>query len=190
MYEAALEKRRITMKIAVSADGPTLDAQVDPRFGRCAYFLIVNPDTLDSEAVENPNDARASGAGIQSAELMAAKDVKCVLTGHCGPNAQQALAAAGIDVVSECSGTVRNVVARFEAGELRSAGKARARGDAGRVDPSSTAAGTFAPSDAKPVFGAGMGQRRGAGGGGGGRRRGRGGGMGMGRGGGRSRNRG
>ncbi|RPJ51452.1 MAG: hypothetical protein EHM23_34105, partial [Acidobacteria bacterium] len=59
------------MKIAVTATAPDLQAQIDPRFGRCPYFLIVETDDLSFQAVENPNLTLSSGAGIQSAQLLA-----------------------------------------------------------------------------------------------------------------------
>ena len=52
------------MKIAVTATGPSLDEQVEPRFGRCPYFLIIETDDMDYEAVENPNVILGGGAGI------------------------------------------------------------------------------------------------------------------------------
>ena len=70
------------MKIAVTAQKPSLDSPVDPRFGRCAYFLVVETEDLSFEAIENTNTGSASGAGIQSAQLMAEKGVKFVLTGN------------------------------------------------------------------------------------------------------------
>ena len=75
------------MKIAVTSTGPTLDDSVEARFGRCAYFLVVDTDTMQCEPIENPNIALGGGAGIQSAQLMSEKGVTTVLTGHCGPNA-------------------------------------------------------------------------------------------------------
>lgn len=109
------------MKIAITATGPDLDATVEPRFGRCPYFLIVDPDSLSFESVENPNAALGAGAGIQSAQLIAEKAAEVVLTGNCGPNAYQTLSAAGIGVVIGCSGTVRQVVEQFKAGQLNAA---------------------------------------------------------------------
>ena len=106
------------MKIAVTATGPSLDDAVEPRFGRCPYFLIIDPDSLSFESVENPNAALGGGAGIQSAQLIAEKGAEVVLTGNCGPNAYQTLSAAGIGVVIGCSGTVRQVVEQFKAGQL------------------------------------------------------------------------
>jgi predicted Fe-Mo cluster-binding NifX family protein/ferredoxin len=104
------------MKVAVTASKPTLDDQVDPRFGRCAYFLIVETDTMDFVSLENPNIALGGGAGIQSAQLMSEHDVKFALTGNCGPNAFQTLEAAGIQVIVGVSGVVRQVIEQLKSG--------------------------------------------------------------------------
>lgn len=110
------------MKIAVSASSPELDGSVDPRFGRCAYFLIVDPETMEFEALENPYVSASGGAGIQAAQLVAGKDVQAVLTGSCGPNAFQTLKAAGVKVVVGVTGTVREVVRSYvSGGEFREA---------------------------------------------------------------------
>ena len=105
-------------KIAVTSTGPTLEDTVESRFGRCAYFLIIDPDSLDFEPMENPNLSLGGGAGIQSAQLMANKGVSVVLTGNCGPNAFQTFGAAGIQVTTGVTGQVRRAVERFKAGEL------------------------------------------------------------------------
>ena len=86
------------MKVAVSASGPDLDATIDPRFGRCAYFVIVDTDDMNFEAFDNDNIALGGGAGIQSAQFVASKGANVVLTGNCGPNAVQTLSAAGVEV--------------------------------------------------------------------------------------------
>ena len=109
------------MNIAITATEPSLEANVDPRFGRCQCFLIVDTDTLKFEAVENPNVTLGGGAGIQSAQLMADKGVQSVLTGNCGPNAHRTLSAAGIGVIIGCSGTVTAVIEQFKAGQLNAA---------------------------------------------------------------------
>jgi len=106
------------MKIAVTATGSTLDDTVEARFGRCPYFLIIDPDTLEFEAVENPNIALGGGAGIQSAQLMANKNVSTVLTGNCGPNAFQTFGAAKIQVITGVSGQVRQAVEQYKSGAL------------------------------------------------------------------------
>ncbi|MGB9499116.1 MAG: NifB/NifX family molybdenum-iron cluster-binding protein [Dissulfuribacterales bacterium] len=106
------------MKIGVTSTGPSLDDAVESRFGRCAYFLIIDPDTMAFEALANPNIAQGGGAGIQSAQLMANKGVSVVLTGNCGPNAFQTFGAAGIQVITGVSGLVRQAVEHYKSGAL------------------------------------------------------------------------
>lgn len=107
------------MKIGVTCSGTDLDSPVDPRFGRCANFIVVDPETMAFEVVSNANQNASGGAGIQSAQLMAANDVEVVLTGNCGPNAFKTLDAADITVFSGVSGTVREAVAQYKAGTLK-----------------------------------------------------------------------
>lgn len=109
------------MKICVTAQGDNLDAQLDPRFGRCEYFIFVDIDTLEFEAVKNPNTESMGGAGIQSAQLVANKKVKAVITGNVGPNAFQTLNAAGIEVITGLSGTIKEAIEKYKRGELRPA---------------------------------------------------------------------
>jgi predicted Fe-Mo cluster-binding NifX family protein len=109
------------MKVAVTATGPTLDAAVDPRFGRCTTMLLIETDDMSFEGIDNASSSLGGGAGIQTAQMVAHRGAKAVLTGSCGPNAHQTLSAAGIEVFVGCSGTVSEVVARFKAGELRPA---------------------------------------------------------------------
>lgn len=106
------------MKIAVTSTGTSLDDAVESRFGRCPYFLIIDPDSMAFEALANPNIHQGGGAGIQSAQLMANKGVSVVLTGNCGPNAFQTFGAAGVQVITGVSGPVRQAVERYKAGQL------------------------------------------------------------------------
>jgi predicted Fe-Mo cluster-binding NifX family protein len=107
------------MKICVSATAGSLDAQVDPRFGRCPYFVIVDSETMKFETVANTASGAMGGAGIQAAQTVASKGVQAVLTGNVGPNAFQALSAAGIKIVTDALGTVKEVVERYKRGELK-----------------------------------------------------------------------
>lgn len=108
------------MKIAVTSNGPLLDDNVEARFGRCAYFLLIDPETMQCEAIENPNIALGGGAGIQSAQLMSEKGVTVILTGNCGPNAFNVFGQAGIRVVVGVSGSVRHAIEQFKTGSLSS----------------------------------------------------------------------
>jgi len=107
------------MKICVTSEGQGLDSKVDPRFGRCRFFAFVDTDTLDTEVIENPNLDSSGGAGIQSAQLVASKSVKSVLTGNVGPNAFATLSAAGIEVFAGVSGTVKEAVEKFKSGGFK-----------------------------------------------------------------------
>jgi predicted Fe-Mo cluster-binding NifX family protein len=110
------------MKICITAQGNTLDSEVDPRFGRCAYFLIVNIDTMEFEASENSSAQTMGGAGIQAGKFVLDKGVKAVLTGNVGPNAFQTLQAGGTEIITGISGKVIDVVNRYKNGELKATG--------------------------------------------------------------------
>jgi predicted Fe-Mo cluster-binding NifX family protein len=105
------------MKIAVTATGDQLNSDVDPRFGRCKYFIIVDTDTMAFEAVLNTPGA--GGAGIAAGQLVSSHGAKAVLTGDCGPNAYQVLSAAGIEVITGVSGKVKDAVEAYKAGKYK-----------------------------------------------------------------------
>jgi len=107
------------MRIAVSATAPGLDADVDPRFGRCQYFIIVDPQSMEFETLENSSAMAAGGAGISTAQMIASKGVEFVLTGNCGPNAYQTLSAAGIQVITGVSGRIKDAVEAYNTGRLQ-----------------------------------------------------------------------
>ena len=108
------------MKICITATGAGLDSEMDPRFGRCGYFLFIDPETMNFEAVQNPNIAAGGGAGIQSAQLVANKGVEALITGQVGPNAFTTLQAAGIKILTRVAGKVRDLAASFKPGQLSS----------------------------------------------------------------------
>lgn len=107
------------MKICVTAVAGSLDAQIDPRFGRCRYFIIVDPETMRFEAISNVSASALSGAGIQAAQMVVNKGVNVVITGQVGPNAYQVLSSAGIKIVTGAFGTVREAVEAYKTGRLR-----------------------------------------------------------------------
>jgi predicted Fe-Mo cluster-binding NifX family protein len=119
------------MNIAISATGSTLEAQVDPRFGRCSYFIIADADTMSFEAFPNTAADAMGGAGIQAAQKIANKGVKVLITGNVGPNAFQTLSAAGIEVVVGASGTVKEAIEKYSKGELNKTGSPTVQGHHG-----------------------------------------------------------
>lgn len=105
------------MKIAITARGVRLDSEVDPRFGRAPYILIVDTETLAFEAVDNSENVNAfKGAGIKAASMVSERGARVLMTGYCGPKAFTTLEAAGVKVVNDVTGTVRDALEAFKAG--------------------------------------------------------------------------
>ena len=103
------------MKIAITATGNTLDSMVDPRFGRAAWFLIIETETQELlEAVDNTAGKEAAhGAGISAAAQVANLGVEALLTGRVGPKALPVLEKAGVRAVNDISGSVRDAIAGY-----------------------------------------------------------------------------
>ncbi len=119
------------MKIVVSSTGEDLESGVDPRFGRCQFFLMVDLDSMKYSATPNTAGASAGGAGIEAARIVSDMGVSAVLTGNIGPNAHRALNAAGIKVYVGAAGTVSESIERFKRGDFSEAGNATVPGHFG-----------------------------------------------------------
>jgi len=108
------------MRIIVSTTTPDIEASLDPRFGRAAYFVAVDPATMEWEAFPNPAMAAAGGAGTQAAQFIASQGAQAAISGDFGPNAYMALQAAGIQMfVSAGATTARAAVEAYNAGTLQ-----------------------------------------------------------------------
>ena len=111
------------MRIAVTATNGSLDAIVDPRFGRCAYFVIAEVEKNEIknfEVVQNPAATAMGGARIQAAQLIANKGVKVLISGNMGPNAFNVLSGIGIKIVTGVGGiSVKEAIQRYLKGELK-----------------------------------------------------------------------
>ncbi|NOR48922.1 MAG: dinitrogenase iron-molybdenum cofactor biosynthesis protein [Methanosarcinaceae archaeon] len=119
------------MKIAITSSGDNLDSQMDPRFGRCQYFVIVDPDTMDFEAMQNESAMASGGAGIQAAQTIVNVGINAVITGNVGPNAFEVLSASGIETMTGASGTVRQALELYKSGSLQSSAGATVGAHAG-----------------------------------------------------------
>ncbi|MDD4956815.1 MAG: NifB/NifX family molybdenum-iron cluster-binding protein [Candidatus Omnitrophica bacterium] len=107
------------MRICITAEKDSLDSRVDPRFGRCGYFLIFDTESGEKEFVENSDRDGTGGVGIRAGQYMAQQKVKAVLTGNVGPNAFQTLSASGIEVITGVSGTVEDAIGAYKAGRTK-----------------------------------------------------------------------
>ena len=110
------------MKICVTASSGNMDANVDPRFGRCPYFVIVDSETMEFTVVSNDSTNAAHGAGIQAAQTVANMGASVVITGNVGPNAFNVLSASGIKIVTGASGNIREAVEKYKSGQLQEVG--------------------------------------------------------------------
>ncbi|MBD3160153.1 MAG: dinitrogenase iron-molybdenum cofactor biosynthesis protein [Candidatus Lokiarchaeota archaeon] len=105
-------------KVCVTASDDNLQSPIDPRFGRCTYFIIVDTDSMDVNAVKNRAASATGGAGIQAAQTVASKGAEVVITGAVGPNAHSALQSSGIRILTGASGTVNDAIEAFKGDEL------------------------------------------------------------------------
>jgi predicted Fe-Mo cluster-binding NifX family protein len=105
-------------RVCVTSTGHTALDPVDPRFGRCPYFLIVDGLGSEFRVVENHARSLGNGAGIQAAQEVANLDVTAVITGDLGPNAFRVLSAAGIRAFRSSGGNANEVLSEYRAGRL------------------------------------------------------------------------
>jgi predicted Fe-Mo cluster-binding NifX family protein len=113
------------VKIIITTVSPTIESEVDSRFGRGAYLLVIDPDTLEWQAHPNPGVTASGGAGIQAAQFVTEHKADAVISGDFGPHAFEALNAAGVlmYLFGSCR-TVRDVIVQFKAGQLEQVGAA------------------------------------------------------------------
>jgi predicted Fe-Mo cluster-binding NifX family protein len=130
------------MKICITSTGKDLDSQIDPRFGRCPYFLFIHTEeTINVESIPNESALATGGAGIQAAQRVAQENAKCVITGNIGPNAFQTLKAADIDVITGVSGLVKDVIQHFKSGHFQKTQEPTVKTHFGKKRPDETKGG-------------------------------------------------
>ncbi len=109
------------MKIAITSTGKDLESKVDPRFGRCQYFIVLDPETMEFTAHDNSGVMQRGGAGPVAVKTISDLGAEGVITGNVGPNAYDALSSAGIKAFIGASGTVKEAVEKWQNGELEGA---------------------------------------------------------------------
>jgi predicted Fe-Mo cluster-binding NifX family protein len=110
------------MRLAVTATGKDLEAKIDSRFGRAAYFVVVDPETMAYETVNNSQSLDLpQGAGIQAGQTIVKSQVDVLITGNCGPKAFQVLQNAGVKIFTGASGSVKDAIMQYKNGELKQA---------------------------------------------------------------------
>ena len=110
------------MKIAITTTSPGIESALDPRFGRGAYFVIVDAETGEWQAHPNPAIDASGGAGVQAAQFITGHGAQVAISGDFGPNAYNTLTAAGIRMFLAPAGespAASQLLARYQRGELK-----------------------------------------------------------------------
>lgn len=110
------------MKVAITSTGKELDSDLDRRFGRCAYFLVVDTETDSTEIIDNSSTVLGGGAGIAAAQQLIDRKVNVLITGNVGPNAFHTLNAANVEIYNGVPGKVSELLDKLKRGELERAG--------------------------------------------------------------------
>ncbi|NCA98026.1 MAG: dinitrogenase iron-molybdenum cofactor biosynthesis protein [Clostridia bacterium] len=107
------------MRVIVTSTGPTIDSQMDPRFGRAEYFLIIDSETMNTTAIDNASRHASGGAGIAAAQAVIDARVDVLVTGHLGPNALNVLKDTKIALYEGAQATVAENLNQLKAGQLK-----------------------------------------------------------------------
>jgi predicted Fe-Mo cluster-binding NifX family protein len=116
------------MKVAITTTAPRLEASLDPRFGRSAYFIVIDSETNEWEALSNPAANAGGGAGAQAAQFIADMDTQAIISGRFGPTAYKALDAADIQMYIAEGAQANELLEKFLAGQLESISAATGHG--------------------------------------------------------------
>lgn len=107
------------MKIAFSTMGNDMDGAVESRFGRCANFLIYDTESNNFSVYKNESSTARGGAGIKAAEQIVNLGAIAIITGNVGPNAHQALSAAGVKIVQSSCSSIQDELKKYLANESK-----------------------------------------------------------------------
>lgn len=122
------------MKICITSSGANLDSPVDPRFGRCPYFIFLDTEKKDDfRAIPNAGIGAVRGAGVQASQTVSDRGAEAVITGNIGPNSFAALSSSGIKIFQARPGTtVKEAVEGMEKGSIQEVSRPMGRFGRGR----------------------------------------------------------
>ena len=108
------------MKIAISSTGKDLESEIDSKFGKCPYFLIVeieNKEIRNVRTIKNTAAGQRGKAGITSAEIIAKEKVEVLITTNLGPRAFSIFEQFGIKIY-QGEGKINDTIQKFIKGGL------------------------------------------------------------------------
>ncbi len=107
------------MRVMVPLQGPSLEAPVDPRFGRAPFYAILDSENPDApEIFPNPFVFYPSSAGIAAAQMAIQKGVQAVVAPAVGPNASMVLLSAGVKILPPAGFTGKDVLKSLNQGVM------------------------------------------------------------------------
>lgn len=107
-------------KIAICSAGSSPSSMVDERFGRCAYFMIWDPETKEYTSMANTGTESAHGAGTGAVQELLENKIGVILSQRMGPKAFAALKQTDVKIFSDTTGkTVEEALKSYQNGELK-----------------------------------------------------------------------
>ena len=98
------------MKIAITSEGNTLNAQIDSRFGRCNYFAFYDTDTKQTEFMLNPGKEASGGAGPAAVQFVAQQGAKKIIAGEFGGKTVPLFQSPGIQMVNASGKSIAEII--------------------------------------------------------------------------------
>jgi predicted Fe-Mo cluster-binding NifX family protein len=104
------------MKTVITSEGNGVNSLFDKRFGRAAWFCVLDEETGKTEFFENPNKDAQGGAGTKTVEKMVELGVSKVISGDFGPKAKDLLDKFNIQmvIIQDDDVTVEDVIRKIK----------------------------------------------------------------------------
>ena len=107
----------LKMKVVISATGKDIESNIDARFGRAPFFLIVDTNTNEEKVMANTSRERESGVGVTVGNIVAREGVDAVITSDIGPIAFETFEQCGIKIY-QANGKIKDAIQQFVKGKL------------------------------------------------------------------------
>ena len=106
------------MKLAIPVEVKDENAIMCERFGRAVYYAIYDVDSDTYEFVTNPATNARGGAGVQAVQFLVSKNITAVVAPQLGPNADNALRRANVEVYQGGAISVKELVEKWKNNQL------------------------------------------------------------------------
>lgn len=109
------------MQIAITlADNKGLESSISPIFGRCPFYILIDPESKGFKIEENPAQSASGGAGVKASQWLVENNVAAVISGNLGPKAHDVLSSANILAFKFKGGSIEETLKAYNSKELES----------------------------------------------------------------------